>query len=437
LISFKDITRPKPDKRIILVFILLHIAIFLLFFIPLSQLFYYAPGSLELSFAKQILNGGIPYRDFNSEYPPLALFMFYLPALIRGSNPAYSLLFAGEMMLFDLASVFFIGDIASIIELPVTKTLTTYTVLLLAVGPIVAVRFDLLPAALILAALWAFIKGKNVLAWLFVALGVTGKIYPIIIAPALGLFLLRNREFKALIKGVAAFSLTMLAGNLPFFLMNPGGFIGIVTYHGERGIQCESTWASVVLIIRMLGGPEIKGIFDFGSWNITSPLADGLAKIALPLTALLLLEMYAVYGWILWKQTATTRYNTNGIGTDAARFIIGYATLAVAVFMAGNKVFSPQFLIWLIPTVPLLKSKWQSVYTLLFIIMGLITQFIFPYKYLEYASFLTPFVLILALRNLLLILLAGLIILTNSVEAELPQYRNEHLLVSAGGRRIG
>jgi uncharacterized membrane protein len=293
--------------------------------------------------------------------------------------------------------------------------------LLLTVGPIMAVRFDLMPAALVVAAIWAFIKGKNVLAWLIVALGVTGKIYPLIIAPAFGFYLLCNREFKMLLKGVAAFSLAMLAFNLPFFLMNPGGFIGIVTYHGQRGIQCESTWASAVLIDQMLGGPEVKGIFDFGSWNITSPLADSLAPIALPLTAILLLAMYAVYVWTLWKRTAKTRYNSNGIGTEAARFIIGYATLAVIVFMAGNKVFSPQFLIWLIPTVPLLNLKWQPVYTLLFIIMGLITQFIFPYKYGEYSSFLTPFVLILALRNLLLILLAVLIILTNGLKRN---YRN-------------
>jgi uncharacterized membrane protein len=422
--------------RTLLVFLLLHIGIFLLLFIPLSQIFYYAPGTMELSVARQMLAGNIPYRDFTSEYPPLALLMFYLPALILDSNPAYGLLFTGEMLLFDLAIVYFIADIALHIQLPVTRTLTTYTLLLLAVGPIMAIRFDLMPAALIVAALWAFIKGKNALAWAILALGVTGKIYPLIVAPAFGFYLLRNRQFKTLFKGVAAFSLTLLACNLPLFLMNPGGFIGIVTYHGQRGIQCESTWASAVLIDRILGGPEVKGLFDFGSWNISSPLADSLSPIAFPLTALLIFAMYGVFAWLLWKRTDRTRYNSNGIGPDAARFIIGYATLAIAVFMAGNKVFSPQFLIWLFPTVPLLNLKWQPVYTLLFIIMGLITQFIFPYKYLEYSSFLTPFVLILALRNFLLILFALLVILTNGVQAELPEYQAERVLVSAGSRRM-
>lgn len=413
-------TRTKADRRTVLAFILLHIAIFLLLFIPISQIFYSSPGGLELSVAKDILAGNVPYRDFTSEYPPLALLIFYLPALIVDSNPAYGLLFAGEMLLLDLAIVWFLADIASYVRLPVTRTLAIYTLLLLAVSPIMAVRFDLLPAALVVAALWAFIKGKNVLAWAIVALGVTAKIYPIIIAPVFGLYLLRNRQFRTLAKGVAAFSLTMLACNLPFFLMNPEGFMGIITYHGERGIQCESTWASAILVYHILGGPPVMGVFDFGSWNLLSPLADSLAPIALPVTALLLLAIYGLFVWLLWKRTPPTRYNAKGIDVDAARFIIAYATVSIAVFMAGNKVFSPQFLIWLFPTVPLLNPKWQRVFIPLFVIMGLATQFIFPYKYSEYTLFLTPFVLVTAMRNLLLIIFAVLVILTNGLRKELP-----------------
>ncbi len=431
MISYKDITKTRPDVVAILIFILSHIAIFTLLFIPLSQLFYYAPGSIELSFAKQMLNGGIPYRDFTSEYPPLALLVFYIPALIRSSNPAYALLFASEMMLLDLIIVYLIADIASYIQIPVTRTLAIYTLLLLAVGPITVIRFDLLPAALIIAAIWAFIKSKNVLAWVFVALGVTAKLYPLIIAPAFGFYLLRNHQFRKLVNGILAFSTTMLAGNLPFFLMDPGNFINIITYHGQRGIQCESTYASLVLIEQIMGGPTVKGIFNFGSWNVTSPLADSLAKIALPLTAVALLAMYGIYVWILWKRTDKTMYLPSGIEPGIARLIIGYVTLSVAIFMAGNKVFSPQFLIWLIPTVPLLNRRWQAVYTMLFIIMGAITQFIFPYKYMEYGAFLTPYVLMLALRNFLLILLAVLIVLTTRVKVEITWYRPDEARFAA------
>lgn len=431
MISYKGIAKTKPDVVAILIFILLHIAIFTLLFIPLSQLFYYAPGSMELSFAKQMLNGGIPYRDFTSEYPPLALLVFYIPALIRSSNPAYALLFASEMMLLDLIIVYLIADIASYIQIPVTRTLAIYTLLLLAVGPIIVVRFDLLPAALIIAAIWAFIKGKNVLAWIFVALGVAAKLYPLIIAPAIGFYLLRNRQFRTLVNGIFAFSMTLLFGNLPFFLINPGGFMNIITYHSQRGIQCESTYASLLLIQQILGGPTVKSIFNFGSWNITSPLADSLARIALPLTAVLLLAMYGIYVWILWKRTGKMMYLPPGIEPGAAKLIIGYVTLAIAIFMAGNKVFSPQFLIWLIPTVPLLNNRWQAVYTMLFIIMGAITQFIFPYKYMEYGAFLTPYVLMLALRNFLLILLAVLIVLTTRVKEEIPWYRPDEARFAA------
>ncbi len=418
---FKSNSNNRPDIPTLIIFFLLHIAIFVLLFIPISQLFYYSPGAFELGVAKQILNGGIPYRDFTSEYPPLALLIYYIPALIQSGYPAYGFVFAAEMLFFDLIIVYLVADIATYIELPLVRTLTIYTIVLLAVGPIIVARFDLLPAVLVLAAVWAFIKGKNVLSWVIVALGVTAKLYPLVIAPALGFYLLRNREFRRLFTGVGAFTATMLACNLPFFLMNPTGFAGIITYHGDRGIQCESTYASIVLIGKALGLTDVTGVFNYGSWNIASPFADSLAKIALPLTAVFLLAMYGVYVWFLWKKTDKTPYLSTGIDIGHAKFIIGYVTLAVAIFMAGNKVFSPQFLIWLIPTMPLLNGKWQPVYTLIFVTMGLITQFIFPYKYTEYGSFQTAYVLILALRNFLLIFLGGLIMLTTGTK-HVPEF---------------
>jgi hypothetical protein len=145
--------------------------------------------------------------------------------------------------------------------------------------------------------------------------------------------------------------------------------------------------------------------------------------------------MYGIYVWILWKRTDKTMYLPSGIEPGAAKLIIGYVTLAIAIFMAGNKVFSTQFLIWLIPTVPLLNRRWQAVYTTLFIIMGAITQFIFPYKYMEYGAFLTPYVLILALRNFLLILLAVLIVLTNGIKREPADCQPERVLITAGKQK--
>lgn len=385
--SYNENIRAKPDMQTVLIFFLVHIAIFILLFIPLSQLFYYGPGSMELSVAKQILSGGVPYRDFTSEYPPLALLIFYIPALVRDSNPAYGLVFAVEMMLFDLLNIYLISDIASYLKLPQNRTLTIYTLLLLAVGPIIVARYDLLPAMLVLAATWAFVTGKNTLTWVLVALGVTAKIYPIVIAPVFGFYLLRNRDFRQIINAIISFSITMLVCNLPFFLMNPANFIGIVTYHSERGIQCESTYASLLLTLQVLGKTQVNGVFNFGSWNITSPFADNLAKIALPLTAVILLAIYGLFAWILWHRTDKKPYLSSGIDMDGAKLVIAYVTLSVAIFMAGNKVFSPQFLIWLIPIVPLLNGKWQTVYTLIFVIIGFITQFIFPYKYMEYSNF--------------------------------------------------
>jgi hypothetical protein len=408
----------KSERRPVIICMLVHIAIFFFFFLPLSQLFYPAPGDLELFYARDMLRGNVPYRDFDCEYPPLALLSFILPALFCFTNPGYSLLLAGEMLLFDLIIICLIADAARHSGLSVNNTLLSYTLIVMAVGPIMAIRFDLLPALCVTAALWAFIKGKNVAAWAFTALGMAGKIYPIVIAPALGLYLLRHHQFKSFFAGLTAFGLTLAVTCLPLFLMSPAGFMRIVTYHSQRGIQCESTWASGLLLWAKMGGPPLDGFYDFGSWNVASPAADKLASLALPLTALVLFVMYTIYAVELVRRMPRTRYDASGIGKREARFIIGYTTVVIALFMLGNKVFSPQFLIWIMPLVPLLSPGWRGLTTLLFVVMGLLTQFIFPYKYSEYCSFATPYVLIGVLRNTLLLLLTIIFGLTNKLEEE-------------------
>jgi hypothetical protein len=86
----------------------------------------------------------------------------------------------------------------------------------------------------------------------------------------------------------------------------------------------------------------------------------------------------------------------------------------VAVFVAFGKVFSPQYLIWLIPLVPLVAGLPGVVASLLTGASLALTQFWFPNRYLQYAFHLdgleTAFVVArdLAVVALVVVLLRAL-----------------------------
>ena len=78
-----------------------------------------------------------------------------------------------------------------------------------------------------------------------------------------------------------------------------------------------------------------------------------------------------------------------------------------------SKVLSPQFLIWLCPLIPLVKGRWRYFTLVLFLVIGGITQYIYPHNYIDFelatlgSELGKPYlVVMLALRNLLLMAMA-------------------------------
>lgn len=389
--------------RPLLLFTILHIIIFLVVFVSLGQFFYPGPAGLERVVALDILSGQVPYRDFSSEYPPLALLSFLIPALMFRSSLAYAVAFAVEMLAFDLIALLLLKRLAAYFRLSVPGVLGAYTLFLLMVGALLVVRYDMLPAMLVLAAIWAFISGKNKTAWAILALGVMAKIYPVVIAPIFALSHLRQRQYRPFAQGSAAFLIVILALSLPWIVIDANGFLDILRYHVARGVQWESTYASVLLIGNLLGLTRVAGEFSFGSWNIASPLGDSLARLSPYLTVVLLLVGYALYARSVWRKgfTATPEL--------LAQQTVIYSTLAVLLFLLGNKVFSSQFLIWLCPLLALMGGRWRDAEWLMFVIAAAITQYTFPYNYLKFETGEPYMVVLMAIRNGLLVAIAILL----------------------------
>ena len=84
--------------------------------------------------------------------------------------------------------------------------------------------------------------------------------------------------------------------------------------------------------------------------------------------------------------------------------LVRYSAACICTFVVLGKVLSPQFLIWLVPLVPLVRGRRGIAASLLLAAALVLTQVYFPKRYFEYISDLHLAWLVL-LRNLVLVAL--------------------------------
>ncbi len=393
-------------ERPLVFFILVHAVLFLAVFANLD----YAIGNagVEHGLAAKILDDQLPYRDFFSEYPPLALLGFLVPALFRPDYPAYGFAFAAEMLFLDLVVLFVLHKLARRLRTREWYVLGLYTLCLIAVGPLVTGRYDLLPTALVLVAMYAFIKDKNKTAWAFLALGATAKIFPVIIAPLFALSLLRRQQYRRLAQGIAVFGGVILVIYLPWVIISPDGSWQSISYHLERGLHIESSYGTGLMAAQALGLTQVQGSLTYGSWNLSSPLADALAQASSYVTVGLLFLAYALYARRLWKNSEAIA--GTAISNEPVELLLRYSMLAILIMLLSSKLFSPQFLTWLCPFVALVRTRWRYIPPLLFLAASGITQYVFPYRYVDFEAAVPYLVALMAGRNFLLVAMTILVI---------------------------
>ena len=386
----------------IALFALIHIIVFMVLFEGAFAKDWEGDYSILVFFdyASRVFNGELPYQDFSIEYPPIALLVMTVPRLITADPLHYQIAFASQILIFDLIGLLILTDMAKRLGYSLWITLAISTIALVVSGPLITERFDLIPAILVLCALYSFSRGWNTASWITLGIATMIKTYPIVIVPLFALYLLKQKNYSSLVKGTLTFGFTLLVIIVPCLCLSPEGFYESYSYHAERGLQIESTYASVLLLGNTLGltGGEIR--FDHAAWHMDTSLADSLADASLPIMAIILTMVYAIYA--MQKQVETER--------SAHSRLISYFLLAILAFMVTSKVLSPQYIIWIYPLIPLIAGQWRIVYWMLFILIGAITYYIYPDHYDELLVREPRLIYILTMRNILLIVLAFVLI---------------------------
>jgi len=197
-----------------------------------------------------------------------------------------------------------------------------------AVAPVLAltalVNWDLLAVVTVAGALWAWSRDKPVVTGLMIGIGTAIKLYPLFLLGGILVICLRQRRWVDLAT-TALWSVTAwILLNLPAYVTGPQDWKVFWTFNSDRGPDLGSVWL-VLSQAELLTSAE-----HLNRWTWVAFTLCCLAVLVIGLTA-----------------PRTPRLAQLGF-------------LIVASFLILNKVYSPQYVLWLLPLAVLARPRWRD-----------------------------------------------------------------------------
>lgn len=212
--------------------------------------------------------------------------------------------------------------------LALTHRRRPWDAMLFAASPALAlaalVNWDLLAVAAVAAALWAWSRDRPVLSGLMIGLGTATKLYPLFLLGALLVVCLRRGRMPAFLAATGAAVAAWILVNLPAMLYGFDQWKVFWSFNDRRGADLGSMW----LIWQQLG-------------NQVSPEGINLAS------------------WI-WFGAVCVAVLALGLLAPRTPRIPQLALLVVIGFLVVNKVYSPQYVLWILPLAVLARPRWRD-----------------------------------------------------------------------------
>jgi Glycosyltransferase family 87 len=342
--------------------------------------------------ASAVLDGAVPYSDVELEYPPGALPSIVVPGLLA-ERVAYRTAFIAFSLIVDAVGFSVLlalrrrwGGIAG-------AWIWVASVPLL--GPIVYLRFDLVPAVATILALERVAAGALARGGGWLGFGTVAKIYPgMLVLPVFA----ATRRVRLLVGAVAGALVPVL---LLVSYGGPATVVALVTdvlgYHAARGIQVESTWSTTLLAAGRLGlVDDVSTSYSFMAHHVEAPIAPLVETIA----ALAALVALVAGTWLAWRAA-------DRVDPERAAALGAFATLAL--LLATGSVYSTQYTLWLVAlgaVVACLADNPLRGPVALLPLVALLSQLGYPFRYAGLLDAAPRSIVVVGGRNLLVILCA-------------------------------
>jgi hypothetical protein len=292
-------------------------------------------------YAEEMMNGSIP----NMEYPPFAMVFIAIPALFSSTPFGYNVAFVAEACVFMTIGLLAMGKLAKRYNQSQNGAMLIYTVLMLLMFTFVADRYDIFPAILTLLSFYCLVTKRYVLAFFLLSIATMTKVYPAVLFPIYLIPFFMNRDIWNVWKGVFVFITTIFLILLPFFFIGTGDALYFLSFQMDRPLQIESLTASFIHLASYFGLTEVNVVFSYGSYNMIGPWPDAVVKYLLPMLAAVLIVIYVQYARMLSGLRKYKRDNEN----DRMIILGGTVLFSLLAFILMGKVFSSQYIIWIIP----------------------------------------------------------------------------------------
>ena len=187
------------------------------------------------------------------------------------------------------------------------------------------INWDLIALALTALGIAAWAARRGIWAGVFLGLAVAAKFYPLVVFWPLLLLCLRTGKLREFATTFAAAAAAWLAVNLPVMIIAPAGWARFYVFSKDRGAD----WGSIWYLLEHFSVP-VLGNAQLSALNQMSACLLFVAVAAIAVIAL----------------AAPRRPRLPQL-----------CFLMLAAFLMTNKVWSPQYVIWLVPLAVLARPR--------------------------------------------------------------------------------
>lgn len=191
------------------------------------------------------------------------------------------------------------------------------------------INWDMWAVALLALGLLALGREHPWLAGVLIGLGAATKLYPALALGALLVLAIRTGRWRPFLQVTGGAVLAWLAVNLPFALAAPQRWATFYTFSGERGAGNSSLWQAWDLSVGALlpSLATTPSVITIGGFGIFAACCVGILAL--------------------------------GLLAPRPPRVAALVFLVVAAFVLTGKVYSPQFVLWLVPLAAMAYPRWR------------------------------------------------------------------------------